>query len=450
VTASEDAAEPNLPARPPYDPSRPPWLARGVVYLFIGLAVFIVSGWMLLKLQSMLVMLLVSLVASFAIEPAVNYLERLGVRRGAGTALTFFVVFVLGGGFVFLMGRLAAEQVAELIENGPEYLTSTQNWLNETFDLNVDFDELVAEFNEGGQLGGIAADLAPDIFDVGARIVSLLFQVLTVTLFTFYLVADGPRLRRTLCSAFPPDRQREILMVWELAIAKTGGYIFSRALLAFASALFHWAAFKLIDVPSPLVLAIWVGIVSQFVPVVGTYIAGAVPLAIAVADEPVNGLWVLAVVVVYQQVENYLLAPRVTAQTMDIHPAIAFGSVIAGAAVLGPIGALLALPLTATITALASSMVGRHEVVESRLTHQARRRRWWRFVQRRLLAKPGAAATGAATAEGAEPEPPGGAVPPAVDVPPGTGAPAAGDAGGDQPGGSPAPQVGQGDQPRSR
>ncbi|MPY94482.1 MAG: AI-2E family transporter [Acidimicrobiia bacterium] len=364
------------------DPSRPPWLGRATAYFFLGLGAFVVAGWMLLKLRTLLVMLLVSLVASFAIEPAVNRLERLGVRRGLGTLLTFLAALVVGAGFIFLMGRLAAEQAADLIEQAPEYLTSTQDWLNETFDLNVEFDDLVAEFNEGGQLGGLAADVAPDIVAVGARLVGLLFQLLTVMLFTFYLVADGPRLRRTLCSAFPPERQREILRVWELGIAKTGGYIYSRALLALASFLFHWAAFRLIGVPSPLVLAMWVGFVSQFVPVVGTYIAGALPIAIGTADQPVNGLWVLLVVIVYQQIENYLLAPRVTAHTMDIHPAIAFGSVIAGAAVLGPVGALLALPLAATGTALASSMVVRHEVVESRLTRPTRHRRWQRRVVR--------------------------------------------------------------------
>ena len=358
--------EPEPPPRP-FDPARPPWLVRAVVFFLLGLAAFILAGWALLQLRSLLIMLLVSLVASFALEPAVNHLERLGIRRGAGTLLTFLAVLVMGGGFIFLMGRLAAEQAADLVEQGPEYLTSTQDWLNETFNLNVDFDELVAEL-EGGQIGDWAADYAPDIFAVGARLVGLLFEVLTVALFTFYLVADGPRLRRSVCSVFPPDRQREILRVWELGIAKTGGYIFSRAVLALASFLFHWVAFTIIGVPSPVVLAAWVGFISQFVPVVGTYIAGAVPLAIAVADEPVNGLWVLLVIVVYQQVENYLLAPRITAHTMDLHPAVAFGAALAGASLFGALGAVLALPAAAVIQAFISSYLDRHDVVESELT----------------------------------------------------------------------------------
>ena len=98
------------------------------------------------------------------------------------------------------------------------------------------------------------------------------------------------------------------------------------------------------------------------------------------AERPVSALWLLAVILVYQQVENYLLAPRVTAHTMEVHAAVAFGAVLAGAAILGPIGAILALPVTTTLTALTSSLVQRHEVVDDRLTDPApqNRSRWRR------------------------------------------------------------------------
>ncbi len=114
---------------------------------------------------------------------------------------------------------------------------------------------------------------------------------------------------------------------------------------------------------------------SQFVPVVGTYLAGALPLVIALIDQPIEALWVLAAIVIYQQVENYLLAPPITAHTMDIHPAVAFGAVIAGASILGPVGALLALPAGATLQAFVSTYVNRHDVVETHLTKPPRERR---------------------------------------------------------------------------
>ena len=89
-------------------------------------------------------------------------------------------------------------------------------------------------------------------------------------------------------------------------------------------------------------MALWVGVISQFLPVVGTYLAGALPVLVQFVDSPPKALILLIFVVLYQQVENYLLLPRITARTMDLHPAIAFGSAIAGGAVLGAVGAVLA------------------------------------------------------------------------------------------------------------
>jgi predicted PurR-regulated permease PerM len=108
------------------------------------------------------------------------------------------------------------------------------------------------------------------------------------------------------------------------------------------------------------------------------------PVLIAFIHDPVDGIIVLAFVVLYQQVENYILAPRITAQTMSIHPAVAFGSVIAGAGLLGVAGALLALPAAAVLQAVISTIGERHEVVETELTaeHERERRRWWTRLRR--------------------------------------------------------------------
>ena len=99
----------------------------------------------------------------------------------------------------------------------------------------------------------------------------------------------------------------------------------------------------------------------------------ALPVLIALLDDPISAVWVLLVILVYQQLENYLLQPRVTAQTMAIHPAVAFGTVIVGASLLGAVGALLALPAGATIQAFVSSYVTRHELIDSALFDDAER-----------------------------------------------------------------------------
>jgi len=354
------------PAGADSDSMMPPWLPRAIVLFFAGVVALYVARWLLVELRGLLVMILVSFFLSFAIEPAVNWLFRRGIRRGFATLLVFSAIALALVVFTFAMGSLLAEQVARLIDEAPLYIEQTQEWL-EGRGLTVNTDEILTTFQEGGAASGLAQDLAGNLVDFSATLLNLVFQILTITLFTFYLVADGPRFRRVLCSALTERRQREVLFVWDLAISKTGGYIYSRTLLAIASFLFHWVAFTVIGVPSPLALALWVGVVSQFVPVIGTYIAGVFPLLIALFDEPVSAIWVFLVILVYQQVENYLFAPRITAQTLEIHPAVAFGSVLAGSAILGPAGALLALPAAATIQAFVSSYVQRHSLIDSGL-----------------------------------------------------------------------------------
>lgn len=333
----------------------PRWVPRAIVFFFATFAGLYVLFWLVQQLRSLLILILVSLFLSFAIEPAVNRLERMGFRRGLGTLIVFSVVGVALGGFVFAIGSVLADQVAEFVDEAPGYIEDIEEWANESLGIELDTDELVNEFQEGGAATDLATRLAGDLVGLGTQALNILLQILTILLFTFYLVADGPRLRRTICSVLPAERQITVLRIWDLAIDKTGGYIYSRTLLALASFCFHWIVFAIIGVPFPLPLALWVGVMSQFIPVIGTYLAGALPVIIALLNEPIHAVWVVIAVVAYQQVENYVLAPPITAQTMDVHPAVAFGSVLAGAGMLGAVGALLALPAAAVFQAFIST-----------------------------------------------------------------------------------------------
>jgi len=351
----------------------PTWLPRAMLLFFAGIAALFTVAWLIRELRELLLILLVSLFLAFALEPAVNYLARRGWRRGLATGLVCLAVVVAIAGFVAAMSVLVVDQVSNFADDAESYGSQIEDYAKDWFDADLDVDETVDDLTaEDGPLREFAANNAADI---AAAVVGGVFQAFTVALFTFYLVADGPRLRRTICSLLRPERQREVLRAWELAIDKTGGYIYSRSLLAGLSALATWLALSIIGVPYALALALWVGIISQFVPVVGTYIAGALPVVIAGLNDPVDIIWTLGFIIVYQQIENYLLAPRITAHTMELHPAVAFGTVIAGAALIGPVGAVLALPAAAVGQAFVSTYVQRHDVVESELTHESRRRR---------------------------------------------------------------------------
>jgi predicted PurR-regulated permease PerM len=363
----------------------PAWVPRAIILFWAGYAVLRIAEGLLSAVRGLLITLLISLFLSFAMEPAVNRLARRGWRRGAATGLVFAILLAFMSAFSFAIGTLVVDQVSGFIDQAPDYVQNVETWINDTFNAHVDFKKLQDQLqNPQGGAQKFATDIAGTALKIGTTALAVIFQIFTIALFTFYLVADGPHFRRSICSLLPPARQRVVLDTWDLAIEKTGGYLYSRMILAGFSAAFHAIALAIIGVPFALALAFWVGIMSQFIPVVGTYIAGALPVLIALIHDPVDGILVLAFVVIYQQVENYLFAPRITAHTMSIHPAVAFGSVIAGAGILGVAGALLALPAAAVLQAVISTIGERHEVVETELTTDHRRtKRTWRFPLRR-------------------------------------------------------------------
>jgi predicted PurR-regulated permease PerM len=370
MTDLHDPADgrPTSPAGAPQAPDPravPPWLPRAIGLCLLAVAGLFVVWWLLQRLRTLLILVMVALFLAIAIEPAVNALARRGWRRGVATAVVFLVLFVAAAGFVFAIGALVVDQVSNLADALPDYVEETIAFVNRTFGTNLSSDTLVAQLSSAeSPVRRFATGLAGSALGVGVQLLTLVFQLLTVTLFSFYLAADGPRFRRAVLSVLAPRRQREVLRAWDLAVEQTGGYVYSRVLLAAASTLATWAFLWLIGVPNPLALAIWVGVVSQFVPTVGTYLAGALPALVALLSSPLDAVWVIAFIAGYQQVENYLLAPRITARTMSLHPAVAFGAVLAGAALLGGVGALLALPVTATLQAFGATYVRRHEVVE--------------------------------------------------------------------------------------
>ncbi|MCF6523908.1 AI-2E family transporter [Streptomyces sp. JJ36] len=354
----------------------PRWLPRALVLGLALLGGLQLAGWAFTRLSTLLLDLLVAFFLALALEPAVDRLATRGVPRGIATGLVFLGVLTAGAGFVAALGSVLADQVTRIVASLPSHLETLLAWVNATFHT-----DLAAGGLQQGVLGsdwvrGYVAENADDVWGLSATLLGGVFQLLTVFLFAFYLTADGPRLRRALCSVLPPARQAEVLRAWEIAAAKTGGYLASRGLMAVVSGLAHYVFLELLGAPYAPALALWVGVVSQFVPTVGTYLAGALPVLLAFAMDPWAALWVLCFVVVYQQFENYLLQPRITARTVDIHPAVAFGSVIAGTALLGLVGALVAVPATATLQGFLGAYVRRYDVTDPRaLEPPARERR---------------------------------------------------------------------------
>lgn len=388
VAATDETLQVTADAAPPgtTPPERPPgpapapharmprWLPRAMVLALALIACFQLGSWAFHQVTGLLINVLIAFFLALAVEPAVSWMAARGLRRGLATALTFLGVMIAGAGFVVLLGSMLAGQIVDMVEDFPKYLDQVISWVNQTFHTDLNRVEVQDSLLHSDWLQKYVQNSATGVLDVSAQVLGGLFQLLTILLFSFYFAADGPRLRRALCSVLPPAKQAEVLRAWEIAVDKTGGYLYSRGLMALISGIAHYILLAALDVPYAPVLGMWVGLVSQFIPTIGTYLAGALPMLIAFTVDPWYALWVLVFVVVYQQFENYVLQPKLTAKTVDIHPAVAFGSVIAGTALLGAVGALIAIPAVATLQAFLGAYVKRYDVTDDPRVHGHRRR----------------------------------------------------------------------------
>ena len=346
----------------------PKWVPRAILLFWAGFIATLVVRELFHQLTDFLILLLISLFFALAIEPAVNRLAARGWSRGSATSLMLLSVFVAVISFGAAIGTLVATQAQDLFDNREQYVTDTVDFLNDTFGTSIDSQNWIESISDpNGSVQNFFENQQDRVVDVSLGALSGLLQVFSIILFAFYLIADGPRLRRTICSRLSADKQKTVLAVWNLAVQKTGGYIYSRALLAVVSAFFHWIVFQSIGTPAPVALAGWVGLISQFFPVVGTYLAGVLPVLLAFLDSPIKALIVIVFIAVYQQLENFLLAPKITAQTLELHAAVAFGAAIAGGAILGPIGAVLALPFAAMVQGIVGNWGRRFEIIDDPL-----------------------------------------------------------------------------------
>ncbi len=360
----------------------PRWLPRAMVLALALVACFQLGSWAFHQLIGLLVNILIAFFLALAIEPAVGRMAARGMRRGLATFLVFFAVLIAGVGFVVLLGSILAGQIVEMVEDFPQYLDSVIHWINQTFDTELSRVEVQDSLLRSDWLRKYVQNSASGVLDISATVLGGLFKLLTIFLFSFYFAADGPRLRRALCSVLPPARQTEVLRAWEIAVDKTGGYLYSRGLMALISGAAHYILLEILGVQYAPALAVWVGVVSQFIPTIGTYLAGALPMLIAFTVDPWYAVWVLGFVVIYQQFENYMLQPKLTAKTVDIHPAVAFGSVVAGTALLGAVGALIAIPAVATLQAFLGAYVKRYAVTDDPRVHSHSRHRDGRALAR--------------------------------------------------------------------
>jgi predicted PurR-regulated permease PerM len=370
------AAAPPPAAEPSGGRDIPEWMGRLVwrsLWQTVMVVLITLAGLRFVYLaQNLIRWLILSVLLSFALEPAVIWLhEKRGWRRGSATGLILGLTFLLLIFFGLFMAASLLRGATGIVKSIPQWIDSLNQWTQQHFHFTAISSGSATESGDTAQqVEQYLQQHASDILGAIGNAVGGIFSIFTVGMFTFYLTANGDKVRRALCSRMPPDRQARVLWTWEEAIKKTGGYLYSRAVLAAINGSLMFITLFFVGTPYAGILAIFEGIVAEFIPIVGTYIAGAVPVVVTLATV---GFWpamiVLAEILVYQQVENYFLSPKISAKTMELNAGVAFGAAMAGGAVGGFIGAFFGLPIAAVIQSYLSTYPKRYDVVDTRLTH---------------------------------------------------------------------------------
>jgi predicted PurR-regulated permease PerM len=302
---------------------------------------------------SVIFTLIMAMLASIAMEPAVARLSR-RMRRGVATMAVMLGVLAFVIVFMLAFGNLLADQLGTFVKSIPALIERATAWANETFGVALNPDKLVAQLtSDASGLSGLASSLAGGLVGAIATVLGAFFSSITFFFFTFYFSADSLRLRRWVSRLVPPRQQEVVGVAWDLAVIKTGGYVSARLVLAAICGGLSSLFMLIIGMDYWLALGIWTGLVAQFVPTIGTYIAIALPVFVGlVGPEPWQGVALLAFALVYQQIENVTIEPRISADAVDVHPAVSFAAVMFGAALFGVAGAFVAVPVAALLLAL--------------------------------------------------------------------------------------------------
>ena len=368
---TEPTPEPTPDPTPSRQPERevqwvafePRLLRRTIFSVVVALVIAAGLLWSANQLRGFLFNLLLAWLLAISFDPLVSGLARRGMRRGFATALVATGGIALVVGFLLLFGGALAQQVAGLVIALPTLVLDIVEWMNGTFDAGINPTEITENLSlNAEQVTTIASSLAGGVLGLFASVVGAVFSVVTILVFSFYFSADAPRIKRFLASLMRPERQVVFLNVWDISVQKAGGFVISKIALATLSAIAHVGFFWFIDIPYWLPMGIFAGVVSQFIPTIGTYIGVALPALFAAFSDPLDIIWIILFATFYQQIENYIFTPRISTATMDINSGVALASVFIGAALFGPIGAIIGIPLAAIIIAVMEAYAKRYTV----------------------------------------------------------------------------------------
>ncbi|MFG2076120.1 AI-2E family transporter [Nonomuraea maritima] len=348
VAAPDGAAADATEALPFGRPGRP--LGRSPFVFGFTAALGVLTAWLLVQAltatASILVLIVVSLFLAVGLDPAVRWLQRHGLPRWAAIAAVFAAVIAFFSGFGMAVVPALSQQAGQFAEQLPGYVEQLQN--------NSQVRELDQRFGllERLQTYLTSGDLGRQVFGglLGAAgvVVGAVFSTLTVLILTLYFLAALRSITTTGYRLVPRSRRARVRLLGDEILNRVGGYVGGNLIISAIAGVTTFFFLWVMGVPYALALAIIVA-VTDLIPLVGAGIGAAVATLAALSVSVPVAVGTLVFFVVYQQIENYLIAPKVMRSSVDVPATATIVAALVGGALLGIVGALLAIPVAAAV-----------------------------------------------------------------------------------------------------
>jgi predicted PurR-regulated permease PerM len=326
---------------------RPMTLFRLGAYVSLGVLATLAAAAAVYTARAILIRVLIALFVAISLDPAVRTLTRWGMRRGWAVLLIFVLAMGLVAAFLLSVIPAMVDQFQALVQDFPHYIANLQ-------DRSARFRQLSDRFNLTNQIQGLLASLpgrlGTGLLGITGRLFGALFSTLTVLVLTIYFMADLPRLRHGMVRLFPRARQAQLGRIADVMIDKVGAYMIGNLLVSIVAGLASFVAFTALKVPFSVPLAFVVAL-CDLIPMIGATLGAVIGVLVALfaADLWPTTVLVAAFFIVYQQLENYFVAPRILRSTVNLSAAAVLLAGLIGATALGLVGALMAIPVAAAM-----------------------------------------------------------------------------------------------------
>ncbi|GAB2606904.1 AI-2E family transporter [Kribbella endophytica] len=316
---------------------------------FAALGVLVAWGlWNALgQAKSVLILLIVSMFIAVGLNPLVEWFMRRGLKRGLSVGVVFILMILAVSGVGFAIVPVVTDQINGLIKNAPDWLDLLNN--SKTLDELDKRYQFIDKAKDYIQDPALAQRAFGGVLGVGKVVANALFSGFTVLILTLYFLASLPTVKRAAYSLVPATRRKRVSILGDEVLGRVGGYVSGQFLVALCAGFFMFVFLEIVGLNQYAVALAIVVMFTAFIPMVGGLIGVVLVAAIGFTD----GLWVgvacLAYGIIYQQIENYVVAPRIMRRAVDIPGAVTVIAALLGGALLGVVGALLAIPTAAAV-----------------------------------------------------------------------------------------------------